>query len=143
MSYLWLFEGEYTAGIIDTLCSLLTANGKRLYNYRGRAAQTMTDIGDVALCDKFYFLENNGFSGITRLDFKFIRDCIAHQNVLTLDDNRILVPRNRQKVKMRNKACDKDEINIEIKLRELQEFIDEMDGKLADLIKKYSPEVRV
>jgi hypothetical protein len=140
MKYLWLFEGEYTAGIVDGFCRLLTASGKIFdKNRMNKQAVKMFEIADIGLCDKFHFLENNGFGGITRYDFKFIRDCIAHQNVIAISENSILIPRNSEHVEMSHTACPKDKINLETTLEELEEFIDEMDDKLANIIEKHSP----
>ena len=41
-------------------------------------------------------------------------------------------------IKMRNLVCDKDKMDIDIKQKELQKFVDEMDSKLANLTIKYS-----
>ena len=127
MEYLWLFEGGYVSGIIDLFCLMIASLDERFLSgidtrldasYRTQnSARAIDEVGDLALCKKFEFLERHGFMGVVRYDLKELRNQVAHQDFTLKKDGKVLI--------------DSTEIEIDWKVMELRTFIAEILGMLT------------
>ena len=89
--YLFFIEGLYSF-IIDNIIIYLVINDKislRTNYNKKRSVKNFEDLEDVSLSCKLKYLEDNGYSEISKVCNKDLRNAIAHHQFLILNDGKL------------------------------------------------------